>query len=129
MPQPAAKSETDKIIFLASLLVICVFGFSAGLTKSSRNSEPAAPRERGDTDYLFSAGDVLKATGIITTFDVSGWNRTFDLTIGSLLPGEARDLATTICYGDNDLASNVKGSWEVRVFLPVGERPAAVCNL
>jgi hypothetical protein len=86
---------------------------------------PAAARA-DDVDTIYRIGQVVKDKGAATDFSVSGWNHYLDVNIGSMLPGDARDLADAMCGAARGLS--LKAQWTVRVFLVVGQRPAATCT-
>jgi hypothetical protein len=79
-----------------------------------------------DVDNIYKLGNAAKGLNLATDFKVSGWNQRLDLFVGSMLPGDARDVASGVC----DAAKKMKfqAAWEVRAFLVVGDRPAATCK-
>ncbi len=79
-----------------------------------------------DFDRAYNVGEGMKRQGFFTEYSVSGWGPSFEATISSLLPGEARQVAQSIC---ESFRTNMQKSWEVRVFLAnSGSRPAATCQ-
>lgn len=77
-----------------------------------------------DIEQLQRIGDAFVAGGVATESDVSGWHQALRLTISSMLPGEARDIAQAICGRKLGLSK----PWAIEVYLVVGERPAGKCN-
>jgi hypothetical protein len=73
----------------------------------------------------------LKKDGLITHYEISGWDGALDVTISSLLPGDAREAAEGTCAATQQLfAGRWQRAWELRVFiLTSNDRPAAVCKL
>ena len=84
----------------------------------------AAPAWAGDYDRADTLGRAIVDTGYATEYRVGV--RTLNLTISSLLPGDARAIATAMCQAG---AQQGLAGWRVRVFLPVGDRPAAACGV
>jgi hypothetical protein len=86
----------------------------------------AAAATVDDFDKAHHLGNNMKAKGFFTEFNVSGWGPTFEATISSLLPGQAREVALLLC---ETFRTNMDRSWEVRVFLANSAgRPAASCQ-
>jgi hypothetical protein len=79
-----------------------------------------------DVEQAFKMGEAAKNAGIAIDYSVSGWHSYIDLNISSMLPGDARDVADSGCI----LARSLRWEhpWTIRVFLVVGERPAAQCT-
>ena len=63
--------------------------------------------------------------------DVAAWDGAHDVAISSLLPGDAREIATGVCsLSQAQFAGQWKRRWELRVFiLTSSDRPAATCTL
>lgn len=80
-----------------------------------------------DVENAFTLGEMGRLSGIATDYDVSGWHRRLDVYISSVLPGDAREVAEALCQVGTD-RFEWERPWEVRVFLVVGERPAATCS-
>ena len=121
-PRPVNKTRL-LIVGLVAILIIGVVEY---------NREPVVERkastaENLDVPRLDNLGKSAVSQGFATEYEVSGWGQTLDLTISSLLPGDARTLAVAVCE-----AARVQGlhrGWTVRVFLPMGgDRPAATCE-
>ena len=79
-----------------------------------------------DAQWLAALSEIAVATGVAAEYEVSNWGSTLDVTISSLLPGDARELAQMLCHEARE--HDVDSGWTVRVFLPMGgDRPAATC--
>ena len=80
-----------------------------------------------DVKNAYMLGEAAVGTGTAVEYDVSGWNSTVDVNISSMLPGDCRTVAASLC-----LFAKTKQTWDnpwkVRCFLTVGERPAAICS-
>jgi hypothetical protein len=79
-----------------------------------------------DVDNVYRLGDAAKKAGLANDFKVSGWSKNLDLFIGSMLPGDARAVADGVCQAARQM--RWERPWNVRVFLVVGDRPAAACQ-
>lgn len=80
-----------------------------------------------DVEKVYILGETAKKTGLITGYKVSGWSQSLDLYVGSNYPSDARAVAEAVCKAAKENA-RFENPWDVRVFLIVGERPAAVCK-
>jgi glycine/D-amino acid oxidase-like deaminating enzyme len=80
-----------------------------------------------DLDNIHALGQAAQRTGAVNTYKTSGLRGQLDLYIGSMLPEDARVVATRSC--DAGSRKKFKNAWEVRVFLVVGDRPAATCTI
>ena len=89
---------------------------------ATTNSAPS------NLDLLRAIGKATVQTGYATDYDIKVFGNNIDFTISSLLPGDARFLATTVCGVALQKGLHAIG-WTVRVFLPVGDRPAATCPI
>lgn len=111
---------------LIGLLLFLVHLVTRDPDAPPRPRPASAPVVPGDTDKLNDLGAIMKTKGVVTAYELRIWGGTFDLTISSLLPGEARQIAALAC--DLLRKQGLERAWEVRVFLPTGgERPAATC--
>jgi hypothetical protein len=80
-----------------------------------------------DVDNVYKLGEASKKMGVVNSYEVQGWGRKLDLHMGSNSPGDAKFLANVVCKTAKEKMI-FSQSWEVRVFLIVGERPAAICK-
>ena len=113
-------------VILTAVLVVFVGGDDqSNVTTPTRVGGSSAPRG-DDLENARRLGELAVRTGLAVEYDVSGWNRRLDLSISSLLPGDARNIATAVCGTARE--GRWDQPWTVRVFLAVGDRPAAVCR-
>lgn len=88
----------------------------------------SAPAIASDVENAYKLGEAIKRAGFATEYDVSGWGSELDIHISSVLPGDARDVANATCqFGRENMVW--QSPWTVRVFLVVGDRPAATCTV
>jgi hypothetical protein len=81
-------------------------------------------------DHMHLLGDFLRTAGAITAYDVNVElfdDSIYEVTIGSLLPGDARLTAEQICSTLRQAAPGHE-PWRLEVYLAVGNRPAASCR-
>ena len=109
------------IATVISTAALVVFDIGGGDDQSNVSAPPA-----DDVENAYRLGELAVGTGLAVEYDVSGWNRRLDLSISSLLPGDARNIATALCGTARE--GRWDQPWTVRVFLAVGDRPAAVCT-
>ena len=89
--------------------------------------EVPVAKEVPDATKLRQLAENAKSLGYITDYKLDFGNRRLDLTVGSMLIGDARAVGGGVC--DAARKWNVAQAWEVRGFLPQGsERPAATCT-
>lgn len=79
-----------------------------------------------DVENVYRLGEAAKAAGLAVGYSVSGWNQYLDINISSMLPGDAREVASGMCQYAHK--QTWQRPWTIRVFLVVGERPAASCT-
>lgn len=89
---------------------------------------PAYAMDQMDKDIALATrmGEAAVESGIATSYSLSAWNRSLDINIGSMLPGDARTVANVACATFRK--AGIEFYTTVRVFLVVGDRPAAVCQ-
>lgn len=80
-----------------------------------------------DIEQIYALGKVAKELGAVE-YDVSGWHSRLDITISSVLPGDARRFLAGTCE-ELERKFSWESNWTVRVFLTVGDRPAAQCEI
>jgi hypothetical protein len=87
------------------------------------------PKRASDVDVMDNLGRTAVAMGYATHYRVS-WGGALELTISSLLPGDARMIADAVCGGSHAANRAWDQPRELRVFiLTSSDRPAAVCTL
>lgn len=121
--KPITKADIGYTAFVLGAAAIYLL-LPADKPLSTKVDEPPSH----DVDNLYSIGKQLQAKGAITTYEVSGWHHRLDLNIGSLSPIEASSFAYSIC----EQAINSfqwTNTWKIRVFLIVGDKPAAQCDV
>ena len=62
-----------------------------------------------DARWLTALSEIAVGTGIAAEYDVDDWGHTLDVTISSLLPGDARELAQMLCQEAR--ARDVDSGW------------------
>jgi hypothetical protein len=115
-------------VALAIVIGAGVFG-GDGTPTPTRSNEPVASAEVASrpafTDMLTRIGETAVNMGLATDYRIS-WGGDLELTVSSLLPGDARAVANAICgnpYG-------IEPRHQLKVFiLTSSDRPAAVCDL
>jgi hypothetical protein len=80
-----------------------------------------------DVNNAYALGDAAVKSGLAVEYEVSGWHSRLDVNISSLLPGDARTVANALCTIARQ-KQTWQRPWTVRVFLTVGDRPAATCT-
>jgi hypothetical protein len=87
------------------------------------------PVHASDIAVMDNLGRTAVTMGYATHYRVS-WGGTLELTISSLLPGDARMIADAVCGGSRAANRAWDQPRELRVFiLTSSDRPAAVCTL
>jgi hypothetical protein len=87
------------------------------------------PSRPSDVAVMERLGSTAVRMGYATQYRVS-WGGALELTISSLLPGDARMVADAVCGGSRAANWGWKQPRELRVFiLTSSDRPAAVCTL
>lgn len=87
-----------------------------------------AERLAADRENLRWLGSDAVEAGLATDYTVSAVHGRLDLTISSLSPADARRVTDTLCAAARNRFA-WEGSYDVRVFLPTGDRPAAACRI
>jgi hypothetical protein len=88
-------------------------------TQTTTTANDAAP--------IYKLAAVLQASGAITDYKIGTWADQLDVWISSLLPGDAREVATAGCKLARQKFQS-GGYSTLRVFLVVGDHPAATCR-
>lgn len=86
----------------------------------------ASAAKADDVDNAYKLAEAAKRSGLAVDYSISGWNSYIDLNISSMLPGDARTVASGVCQFARK--QTWQHPWTVRVFLVVGDRPAAQCS-
>lgn len=117
------------IAFCFLVFVFVVFGFVAALTSTPTSKPTSKPTGAyDDVGNLFKLGTAMQAVVMVNDFKVRG-NKSLDLFIGSLSTEDAGLIADSTCLLAKKWGLQFEKPWTVRVFLVVGDRPAAVCEL
>ncbi|MCA1971321.1 MAG: hypothetical protein LDL44_00640 [Caenispirillum sp.] len=88
----------------------------------------AAPALADDVDNAYRLGETARKAGFANDFEVSGSASTIDIFMGTTRTADAQAAADGLCRFGREKMTWV-GSWSVRTFLVVGDRPAAVCSI
>jgi hypothetical protein len=129
---PPLGAAVNRFMFGAVLLGIIGIGIAVSdyrpWNQPPVRSASAPAMQSDDVSRIYRLGEAAVRGGLATEYRVSGWGQTLDLTISSLLPGDARAIAAGVCAAaQKDTWSD---HWTVRVFLPIGgDRPAATCPI
>lgn len=126
-------TTTQKMLFAATCLSLPIVAVAL------LAQLPAVPSEVTETSAaivvtqeefanLRLLGKTAVESGIATEYATSVWNRSLDVTIPSLLPNDAQQVADAIC-GKAGQTFVWNEHYTVRVFLPIGDRPAASCQI
>lgn len=131
MAQPPSEKQGGAL--LAFLFFVAISGGVYFWLTSYPKTPTASPAAQAEWDAatatiarLRAAGELFKSEGLATEVSISGWNQKLDITVASLQPEDARSVAMTLCAA---LHGKVPPGWSVRAYLPVGDRPAATCNI
>ncbi|MCH8347824.1 MAG: hypothetical protein IH901_04925 [Proteobacteria bacterium] len=114
------------IVILIAFLGLA-WGSSDNDSNNGSSSSSSSDAISQDVDNAFAIGEVAVASGVAVEYDISGWNQAIDITISSILPGDARLVADELCKVARQLDWST--SWSIRVFLTIGDRPAAICRI
>ena len=120
------NSTTFSVMAIIAAIPIGLAFVGEGGHSSSNTSQVATAY-----DKAYRVGSALQGHNIVTSFTAG--RKSLDLSIGSMLPGDARTVASVVCSEDWRQRLGHAGfpadPVQVRVFLVVGDRPAAVCTL
>jgi len=113
-------------IGILAIFLTLAWGSSDSGSDGGNGSSSSSDSVSKDVENAYTIGQLAVSSGVAVEYDVSGWGQEIDITISSILPGDARLVADELCKVARQLDWSY--SWSIRVFLTVGERPAAVCR-
>jgi hypothetical protein len=127
-------AEAMKTAAIVSSLGIVLLVGMCSLAGSNHSTGAGTSLDAFDRDWrqAEAIGAGLKEKGLIVGYSVS--SHELNLNISSMLPGDARTYADTICGHEfqsrlPDFHWDREHPWTLHVFLIVGDRPAAECTL
>jgi hypothetical protein len=111
---------------ISGIIVISIVAKLLGLADEPPKSSVQTTKDetvRREIDQLYRAGQTAVSLGDAIKSDVSGWNSSLDLTIGTRSTDRAEHLADFMCH--RFFGNGVRPSqWKVRVYLVDGSETA-----
>lgn len=120
-------------LFWIAIAAIIIGGIASQIEGpvEPETSVAAVEQKPSDINRLNALGTTLVNTGAATEYDIAVWSGALDVTISSLLPGEARAIAEGVCTASQEqFGGQWERAWQLRIFiLTSSDSPAAVCRL
>ncbi|WP_413206991.1 hypothetical protein [Rhodospirillum sp. A1_3_36] len=126
------KTAKDRFLFFLSIVgVICMVAVLINATPqrkrlSGSSSEKQSTESVQEIDILHAFGNNLVRMGHATEYDIGVFRHVMDVHTGYTSPAEARAVADGICLAGR---GRLHRGWTVRVYLVVGDRPSAQCEM